>query len=109
MLKIERIRMSGLEGVELLEEVSLEMKKQAKLGNSSEVDRLGSITDKIGRALKEANAYQAFSTYRDSLDNMLALRGMEDKLRDFEKRMSEEDREYRKAKAVLEDKTIYVV
>ena len=109
MLKIEKIRMGALEGIELLEEVSLEMEKQAKLGNEKEADRLGSIADKLGHALKEANAYQAFSAYRDSLDNMLALRGMEDKLRDFEKRMSEEDREYRKAKYVLEGKTIYVV
>ena len=109
MLKIEKIRMGALEGVELLEEVSLEMEKQAKIGNEKEVDRLGSIADKIGHALKEANAYQSFSAYRDSLDNMLALRGMEDKLRDFDKRMSEEDREYRKAKTVLEGKTIYVV
>ena len=109
MLKIERIRMSALEGVELLEEVSLEMEKQAKLGNEKEVDRLGSIADKIGHALKEANAYQVFRAYKDSLDSMLALRGMEDKLRDFESKMSEEDREYRKAKAVLEGKTIYVV
>ena len=109
MLKIEKIRMSALEGVELLEEVSLEMEKQAELGNSSEVDRLGSIADKIGHALKEANAYKVFSAYRNSLDNMLALRGLEDKLRDFDSRMSEEDREYRKAKSVLEGKTIYVV
>ena len=109
MLKIEKIRMSGLEGVELLEEISLEMEKQAKMGNEKEVDRLGSIADKIGHALKEANAYQEFRAYKDALDSMLALRGLEDKLRDFEKRMSEEDIEYRKAKAVLEGKTIYVV
>ena len=109
MLKIEKIRMSALEGVELLEEVSLEMEKQAEMGNEKEVDRLGSIADKIGHALKEANAYKVFRVYKDALDNMLALRGLEDKLRDFEKRMSEEDREYRKAKAVLEGKTIYVV
>ena len=109
MLKIERIRMSALEGAELLEEVSLEMEKQAKLGNEKEADRLGSIADKIGHALKEANAYQVFRSYKDALDNMLALRGLEDKLRDFDNRMSEEDREYRKAKAVLEGKTIYVV
>ena len=109
MLKIERIRMSALEGVELLEEVSLEMEKQAEMGNEKEVDRLGSIADKIGHALKEANAYQAFRSYKDALDNMLALRGLENKLRDFDKRMSEEDREYRKAKAVLEGKIIYIV
>ena len=109
MLKIEKIRMSALEGVELLEEVSLEMEKQSKIGNEKEVDRLGSIADKIGHALKEANAYQGFRAYKDALDNMLALRGLEDKLRDFENRMSEEDREYRKAKAVLESRTIYVV
>ena len=109
MLKIEKIRMSGLEGVELLEEVSLEMEKQAAVGNEKEVDRLGSIADKIGHALKEANAYQVFRAYKDALDSMLALRGMEDKLRDFDKRMSEEDREYRKAKVVLQSKTIYVI
>lgn len=33
MLKIERIKMIALEGIELLEEVSLEMEKQDKLGN----------------------------------------------------------------------------
>ena len=109
MLKIEKVAMNGLEGVELLEEVSLEMEKQAEIGNEKEVDRLGAIADKIGRALKEANAYQVFRSYKDALDNMLALRGLEDKLRDFDNRMSEEDREYRKAKAVLESKTIYVV
>ena len=109
MLKIERIRMSALEGVELLEEVSLEMEKQSKMGNEKEVDRLGTIADKIGHTLKEANAYKVFRAYKEALDNMLALRGLEDKLRDFDNRMSEEDREYRKAKAVLEGKTIYVV
>ena len=109
MLKIERIRMSALEGVGLLEEVSLEMEKQAEMGNEKEVDRLGTIADKIGHALKEANAYQVFRSYKDALDSMLALRGLEDKLRDFDKRMSEEDREYRKAKAVLEGKIIYIV
>ena len=109
MLKIERIRMSALEGVELLEEVSLEMEKQAELGNEKEVDRLGAIADKLGHALKEANAYQGFRAYKDALDSMLALRGLEDKLRDFDSRMSEEDREYRKAKAILQGKTIYVV
>ena len=109
MLKIERIRMSALEGVELLEEVSLEMEKQSEMGNEKEVDKLGSIADKIGHALKEANAYKVFRAYKDALDNMLALRGLEDKLRDFDNRMSEEDREYRKAKAVLEGKIIYIV
>ena len=109
MLKIERIRMSALEGVELLEEVSLEMEKQAEMGNEKEVDRLGTIADKLGHALKEANVYKVFRAYKDALDSMLALRDMEDKLRDFDSRMSEEDIEYRKAKAVLEGKTIYVV
>ena len=44
-----------------------------------------------------------------ALDDMLALRDLEDKLRDFEQKMSEADRDYRGAKAVLQGKTIYVV
>lgn len=109
MLKIEKVAMNGLEGVELLEEVSLEMEKQAKLGNEKEVDRLGAMADKLGHALKEANIYKAFKVYKGALDDMLALRDLEDKLRDFEQKMAEADRDYRGAKAVLQSKTIYVV
>ena len=85
------------------------MEKQAKLGNEKEVDRLGTMADKLGHALKEANIYKAFKVYKGALDDMLALRDLEDKLRNFEQKMSEADREYRGAKAVLQGKTIYVV
>ena len=66
MLKIEKVAMNGLEGVELLEEVSLEMEKQSKLGNEKEVDRLGAMADKLGHALKEANVYKVFRAYKDA-------------------------------------------